>query len=95
MRWAAVGLDRRQAVLFPERLDEAVPADPPVRLMDEVLGRLDWSTWEAAYDEGPQGRPPIPPRLLASVLWYGLWVKIRASRKREAALAERIDCLAG
>ena len=91
MRWASVGLDRRQAVLFPERLDEAVPAGHPVRLLDEVLGRLDWSTWEAAYDDVPYGRPPIHPRLLASIILYGLLVKIRASRKLEAALTERID----
>ena len=95
MRWAEAELDRRQLVLFPQRLDDAVPADHPVRLLDEVLGRLDWSTGEAAYDAGPQGRPPIHPRLLASLILYGLLVKIRASRKLEAALEERIAGLAG
>lgn len=91
MRWAAVGLDRRQAVLFPQRLDEAVPAGHPVRLLDEVLGQLDWSTWEAAYKDVPQGRPAIHPRRLASIILYGLLTRIRASRKLEAALQERID----
>lgn len=91
MRWARAGLDRRQAVLFPERLDDAVRADHPVRLLDEVLRQLDWSTWEAAYKDVPYGQPPIHPRVLASVLLYGLLVKIRASRKLEAALEERID----
>lgn len=95
MRWAAVGLDRRQAVLFPERLDEAVPAGHAVRLLDEVLRRLDWSTWEAAYKEVPYGRPPIHPRRVAGVMLYGLLVKLRASRKLEAALLERIARLAG
>lgn len=95
MRWAEAGLDRRRLVLFPERLEDAVPVDHPVRLLDEVLGRRDWSTGEAAYEDGPQGRPAIPPRLLASLILYGLLVKIRASRKLEAALEERIAGLAG
>jgi transposase len=90
MRWAA-GLDRQQLVLFPQRLDDAVPVDHAVRLLDEVLGRLDWSTWESAYKQAPYGQPPIHPRVLASILLYGLLVRIRASRKLEAALVERID----
>lgn len=91
MRWAGAGLDRQQLVLFAERLDDAVPAGHAVRLLDEVLGQLDWSTWEAAYKDVPYGQPPIHPRLLASILLYGLLVQIRASRKLEAALWERID----
>lgn len=91
MRWAAAGLDREQLVLFPARLDDAVPAGHPVRLLDEVLGQIAWSTWEGAYKDVPYGQPPIHPRRLASILLYGLLVQIRASRKLEAALWERID----
>lgn len=90
MRWAA-GLNRDELVMFPERLDEAIPAGHPVRLLDEVLAQLDWSVWEAEYKDVPQGRPPLHPRLMASVLLYGLLVQIRSSRKLEAALWDRID----
>ncbi len=55
MRWAAVGLDRNQLVLFPRRLDDVVPADWTVRLLDEILGKLDWSVWEAGYKYGRRG----------------------------------------
>jgi len=50
-RWASAPEDRQQAVLFAERLDEAVPAGHVVRLLDELLAapQIDWSTWEADY----------------------------------------------
>lgn len=91
MRWAAAALDRDQLVLFPERLDDVVPADDPVRLLDEILGNLDWSAWEAGYKDVACGRPPLSPRLLASVILFGLLTQVRASRKLEAALSVRLD----
>ncbi len=91
MRWASVGLDRQQLVLFPQRLDEALPSEHPVRLFSDVLDQIDWSVWEAEYKDVPQGRPPVHPRVLASIILYGLLVRIRASRALEAALWERID----
>jgi transposase len=90
MKWAA-GLNRDELVMFPERLDEAVPAGRPVRLLDEVLRQLDWSMWEAEYKNVPYGRPPLHPRVMASVILYGLLGKIRSARDLEAALWERID----
>lgn len=91
MRWASGGLDRQQLVLFPQRLDEALPGEHPVRLFNDVLDQIDWSVWEAEYKDVPHGRPPIHPRVLASIILYGLLVRIRASRALEAALWERID----
>ena len=50
MDWAKSPERREQLVLFPIRLDEAVGPDHDVRLLDDILGRLNWSAWEAAYD---------------------------------------------
>lgn len=83
-------LSRDQLVLFPERLDEAIPADHSVRLVDEILGRLDWSHWEQQYN-GRIGQPPIHPRVLAGVILYGLLCRIRTSRSLEEALVVRND----
>lgn len=91
MRWATTELDRDQLILFPERLDDVVPANHAVRLLDEILGSLDWSAWESKYKDVDRGRPPYAPRLLASVVLYGLLVQIRASRKLEEALFVRLD----
>lgn len=88
--WAQPPESRQQAVLFPRRLDEALPPEHVVRLLDELLGRLDWSRWEACY-HGRIGQPPIHPRVLAGVLLYGLWTRLRSSRALEEALRVRMD----
>ncbi|MBW3672091.1 MAG: tetratricopeptide repeat protein, partial [Acidobacteria bacterium] len=50
--------------------------DDPVRLFDEILSRVDWSSWESQYD-GRRGQPPIHPRYVASGILYVLCRRIR------------------
>ena len=88
--WASAPQKRDQMVLFPERLDEAVPPDHAVRLLDMIFGQLDWVKWESRY-HGQLGQPPIHPRVLAGVLLYGLLTRIRSSRSLEDALRVRLD----
>lgn len=88
--WAKARESRDQIVLFPTRLDDVVPQDHCVRLLDEILERLDWSAWEAKYHLR-LGQPPIHPRVMAGVLLYGLLTRIRSSRALENAVQERID----
>jgi transposase len=90
MEWAKSGLSRDQLVLFPSRLDEAIEPDHQVRLLDDILRRLDWSKWEGLYAR-LRGQPPIHPRILASVIIYGLMTRIRSSRSLEEALQVRLD----
>jgi len=90
--WAKPGLDRQQAVLFYPTLDQSISNDHPVRLLDEILRALDWSTWEQEYD-GHRGQPPIPPWVLAGVILYGLMRRIRSSRQLEYACTHNIDFL--
>lgn len=90
MRWDQPDQPRDQLVLFTTTLDDALPGDHVVRLLDEILGRLDWADWEATY-HGRTGRPPIHPRVLAGVLLYGLLTRIRSSRSLEDALRTRMD----
>ena len=89
-QWAKPPQDRDQIVLFAERLDEVIPADHSVRLLDDILRGLDWTKWEANYCVG-RGQPAIPPRVLASVILYGMLTKIRSSRALEDALWVRLD----
>lgn len=88
--WAQAPQVRGQMVLFASRLDEVIGAGHPVRMLDEILSRIDWSAWEAGYDL-TKGQPPIHPRVLASVLLYGLLTRIRSSRALEEALSVRLD----
>lgn len=90
MDWARSPEVREQMVLFPRRLDDAIGPDHQVRLLDDILGRLDWSKWESAYDLR-RGQPPIHPRVVASVILYGLLARIRSSRALEETLQVRLD----
>jgi transposase len=90
MRWAEAVEKREQLVLFSQRLDDALPPQHSVRLLDEILVQMDWSKWEAKYHLH-LGQPAIHPRVLASVLLYGLLTRVRASRGLEDALQVRMD----
>ncbi len=83
-------MNRQQTMLFGPTLDSTIGEDDPVRLFDEVLGGLEWSSWEAEYD-GTRGQPPIHPRFMSAALLYGLCRGIRSSRKLEEACRYRVD----
>jgi transposase len=90
--WAEAPMQRQQMALFAPTLDAVISPDDPVRLVDEVLARLDWSAWVAEYDR-TRGQPPIHPRILAAVLLYGLCRGIRSTRKLQEACCYRLDFL--
>jgi len=88
--FAGSPMQRDQLVLFTEKLDQIIPSDHAVRLLDEILGRIDWKPWEQLYKLG-RGQPPIHPRILAGVILYGLLKRIRSSRALEEAIEVRSD----
>ena len=83
-------MPRDQIVLFATSLEERVPDDHPVRLLDEILDQLDWSDWEAEY-HGALGQPPIHPSVLAKTLLFALIRRIRSSRQIEYNIQHSID----
>jgi transposase len=88
--WKDAPVPRQQLVLIPTALDEVIPADHPVRLVDEILDRLDWKQWEAAY-HGAFGQPPIHPSVMAKILLFAMIRRIRSSRTIEYQLKHSID----
>lgn len=81
---------RRQKLLFYPTLEDFISEDHPVRLFEELLGGVDWESWEQKY-HGQRGRPPIHPRVIAGVILYGISVGIRSSRDLESACCNRLD----
>lgn len=90
MDWSRAPDRREELVLFPTKLDELIGAEHPVRLLDALLQKLNWSEWEAKYKLS-KGMPPIHPRVLAGVVLFGLQKRIRTSRGLEDALQVRAD----
>jgi len=66
-------------------LEQLVPEDAFVRVLDAILDRLDFTAFEAAHPGG--GRPAHPPRLICKLLIYGYSQGVRSSRE----LSRRIE----
>lgn len=81
---------RSQRVLIPTTLDDAIPDDHEVRILDEILQVQDWSAWEGEYCQG-RGQPPLHPRMLASLILYGQMRRVRSSRVLEYMTGHNID----
>jgi transposase len=90
MSWAVPPVARDQLALFETSLDEVIPEDHLVRVLDEILRALDWREFEAKY-HGTLGARPVHPRVLASIILYGHLTRVRSSRQLEAALWCRVD----
>lgn len=88
--WQDAPMPREQIVFIPTALEEMIPADHPVRLIDEILDGLNWTKWEATY-HGSHGQPPIHPSVLAKTLLFALIRRIRSSRQIEYEIKHSID----
>lgn len=88
--WQDAPMPRHQLVLIPTAIEELIPEDHPVRLVDEILDQMDWSAWEARY-HGSFGQPPIHPSILAKVLIFAMIRRVRSSRQIEYELKHSID----
>ena len=90
--WADSPIERDSTIFsrwFPS-LDSLIASEDPVRLVDEVLGQIDWSPWEIEFPR-KIGQPPIHPGHVASAILYGMYRGIRSSRKLEEACTYRFD----
>lgn len=88
--WQDAPIPRIQLALFATTLEDRIPADHPVRLLDEILDEMDWTEWESKY-VGNFGKPPIHPSVLCKVLLYAMSRRIRSSRQIEYAVGHSID----
>ncbi len=89
IRFATPKAPRGQQVLFPQRLDEVVAGDAPVRALVALLEEVDWSAWEEVY--AGVGQPAIHPRYLAGAILWGLLNRMNSSRILERASRKDLD----
>ena len=85
---------RDQMTLWSERLDDAVPLDHPVRLMEEVFSQRAFEDVFRQMEQAQrqkEGQPGYSPRMLAKVVVYCHLEKIRSSRRMAAACVNRVD----
>jgi transposase len=83
-------MPREQLVLFEDTLEHRISENHPVRILDEILDRMDWKPWETEY-HGSFGQPPIHPSVMCKVLLFAMIRRIRSSRVMEYNLKHSID----
>ena len=79
---------QNQPTLLPASLDELVPLNHAVRVVNEVLERIDIGALERSYKGG--GASSYHPRMLLKVLVYAYLRNVYSSRKIEQALYENV-----
>jgi transposase len=87
------GRDRDQATLFPERLDEAISADNPVRVVDAFIDALDLA--ELGFDIMPEatGRPGYHPATMLKLYLYGYLNQVQSSRRLERECQRNVEVM--
>src|SRR3712207_4880525 len=88
------GVDRTQATLFPDRLEDLVGADNPVRVIDAFVGALDLG--ELGFARAvptTMGRPCYHPAVLLKLYVYGYLNRIASSRRLEREAARNVELM--
>jgi transposase len=80
--------DQNQPMLIPPSYEDLVPRNHPVRVVNEVIERIDIGALEASYKGG--GTSSYHPRMLLKVVVYGYLRNIYSSRKLEQAVNENV-----
>ena len=73
-----------QTVLFPQRIDEDITENDPVRMVDALVEGLNLESFRKLYKEC--GRSPYHPRMMLKVILYAYMNNIYSCRKIEKLL---------
>ena len=87
------GRDRDQATLFPERLDESIDPENPVRVVDAFIDAIDLE--ELGFDVTPEatGRPGYHPATMLKIYLYGYLNQIQSSRRLERECGRNVEMM--
>jgi transposase len=87
------GEDRHQATLFPERLDDYIAEDSPVRVIDVFIDGLDVSGLGFKTVAEVTGRPGYHPKTLLKLYIYGYLNRIQSSRRLEREAQRNVELM--
>ena len=78
----------KQILLFPQRIDENIAEDDPVRLVNGLIDQLDLTSFRKLYKE--YGRSPFHPRMMLKAVIYGYMNNVYSCRKIEERLVRDV-----
>src|SRR5450432_119369 len=89
-----VGDDRSQSTLFPERLDDYLAEDNPVRAIDIFVDELDLANLGfGGVEPEATGRPAYHPGTLLKIYVYGYLNRIQSSRRLERETQRNVELI--
>ena len=87
-----VGDDRSQSTLFPERLDDYLGEDNPVRAVDVFVDELDLAGLAfGGVEPEATGRPAYHPATLLKIYVYGYLNRVQSSRRLERECQRNVE----
>ena len=88
------GADRNQTTLFPDRLEDWIDEDNPVRVIDAFVDGLDHRGlgFERAA-AAATGRPGYHPAVLLKLYVYGYLNRVQSSRRLEREAGRNVEVL--
>ena len=87
------GQDRSQGTLFPERLDDYVEEENPVRVIDVFVDDLDISGLGFKAEPAATGRPGYHPKTMLKLYVYGYLNRVQSSRRLEVEAQRNIELM--
>ena len=75
------GENRAQSTLFPEKLDDYITDDNPVRVIDVYVDELDLRRLGFDTKAADTGRPGYHPATILKIYIYGYLNRIQSSRR--------------
>ena len=87
------GEDRNQATLFPERIDDYVAEDSPVRVVDVFIDDLDVSGLGFRTEPNATGRPSYHPKMMLKLYVYGYLNRVQSSRRLEREAQRNVELM--
>lgn len=87
------GQDRQQSTLFPERIDDYVGEDSPVRVIDVFIDKLDISGLGFKTEAASTGRPGYHARTMLKIYVYGYLNQVHSSRRLEREAQRNVELM--
>jgi transposase len=87
------GESRSQSTMFPERVDDYVGEDSPVRVIDVFIDDLDISGLGFKAEASATGRPGYHPRTMLKIYVYGYLNQVHSSRRLERETQRNVELM--
>ena len=94
MRRFVEGADRGQSTLFPDRLEDWIGEDNPVRAIDVFADTLDLAELGlSGVEPEVTGRPSYHPSVLLKLYIYGYLNRVQSSRRLEREAGRNVEVM--